>query len=245
MQRGHERFEELAVGHVIGGLAERDAAEFRSHLLGCRECRRRVAELRDIASDLAAAEREERRVARLKTEVVRDANQGGDDEDEDGTGRQAGAPGRSAGIALLVLLLLTVGLAFWNLHLRERTAGLVQTSHVREDTLAELASGVVVPVDAVDGVSGLVVLDEGQVAFSFAGLPGLRAGQQLVVWIETDPPGQAEQQAFRPAQVTEGLLASHVDVTGAQRLVLTVEDGQPGDTPRGRELAAALLVSPD
>lgn len=240
----HERFEELAVGHVLGGLAEDDAAEFRSHLIGCRDCRLRVAELRDIASELAAAERDERRVARLKTEVVRAT--GEDDEDEVG-GDQADphgppGPGRGAGIALIVLLLVTVGLAFWNLHLRETAASLVQDSGIREQTLAEMASGVVVPVDAVDGVTGVVVLDEEQVAYSFAGLPGLRTGQRLVVWLQSDDAGSAREQVFGPGDVPDGLIASHVDVIGARRLVVTVEDGQPKGVPQGAELATAELV---
>jgi anti-sigma factor RsiW len=71
----HRRFEHLAVGHVLGGLDPVDAAEFRVHLTGCRDCRRRVAELRAIATDMAAAEREERAASRLQTEVARRTEQ--------------------------------------------------------------------------------------------------------------------------------------------------------------------------
>ena len=59
----HDRYERMAVGHVLGGLDEVDAAAFRAHLLECADCRKRVNELRGIASDLARTEREERRAA--------------------------------------------------------------------------------------------------------------------------------------------------------------------------------------
>ncbi|MFP4235713.1 MAG: zf-HC2 domain-containing protein, partial [Nitriliruptoraceae bacterium] len=60
MGEAHTRFESLAVGHVLGGLRPEQAREFRQHLRSCEGCRARVAELEQIASELAAAEREER-----------------------------------------------------------------------------------------------------------------------------------------------------------------------------------------
>ena len=71
----HQRYERMAVGHVLGGLDEVDAAAFRAHLVGCRDCRKRVNELRDIASDLATAAREERAAVRSAIEVEKRTDQ--------------------------------------------------------------------------------------------------------------------------------------------------------------------------
>jgi anti-sigma factor RsiW len=71
MGNGHERYDGLALDHVLGGLSGRAASEFRSHLASCGACRSRVDELRGIAAELGEIERDERSRARLQTEVAR------------------------------------------------------------------------------------------------------------------------------------------------------------------------------
>ncbi len=68
LERGRARAVRGAGGRARARRSRRGGRGRRSavHLLGCRDCRLRVAELRDIAADLAAAEREERAEARVR-----------------------------------------------------------------------------------------------------------------------------------------------------------------------------------
>ncbi|WP_169786870.1 zf-HC2 domain-containing protein [Nitriliruptor alkaliphilus] len=234
----HERYEELAVGHVLGGLGAAEAADFRSHLLGCRDCRMRVAELRDIAADLAAAEREERSEARLRTEVARRTAE------QDEEARSPSRPGVSSRLlgALVVVAVVVFGaLAFWNLHLRTQVTALGLLADRQDATLAELASGVSVTVDAVHPTSGLVVVDEDEVAFSFAELPTLARAERYVVWLVGTADGGDE--AVLIARTDDRRVAGVVERDGADELLVTVEDGPAGATAAvGREVARAALT---
>jgi hypothetical protein len=233
----HERYEELAVGHVLGGLGAGDAADFRSHLLGCRDCRLRVAELRDIAADLAAAEREERSDARLRTEVARRTAEDGDDP----PAPRPLVSSRALGAVLLVAVLVFGGLAFWNLHLRTQVAALGLLADRQDVALAELAAGVSVTVDAVTPTSGLVVVDEEAVAFSFVDLPQLAGAERYVVWLVGAEEGD---EAVLIARTDDRRVAGAVERGEAAELLVTVEHGPAGTTsPVGREVARADLTA--
>ena len=232
----HERFEELAVGHVLGGLEAADAARFRSHLIGCRACRSRVAELRSIAADLVAAERDELASTMVRTEVAR----------QEGEEPEPAQPSqrltiRHVTLAVVVVALLGAAMAFWNLHLRTVAAGYLEVAETRGDTLRELATGVVVPTEAAEGVEATVVVDGEQVAFTLAGLPRLEDGDVLVAWL-VDADDGAEAVLFAPAAGVEGdAISAHVDDGGASRLVISVERGSPGERPNGVEILSAVL----
>lgn len=238
---GHERYEELAVGHVLGGLDASDAADFRSHLLGCRDCRLRVAELRDIAADLAAAEREERSEARVRTEVARRTAEAGEGQDGDGVER----PGLRSGVfafAVVAAVIIFGALAFWNLHLRTQVAALDLLVERQDDALAELAHGASVVVDAVAPASGLVVVDEDEVAFSFVDLPPLAGRERYVVWLRSTEDG--DQQVLI-ARSDGRSVAGVTERRGARELVVSVEEGAVGSAPAvGREVARADLTAP-
>ncbi|MEX1177953.1 MAG: anti-sigma factor [Nitriliruptor sp.] len=232
----HERYEELAVGHVLGGLTAFDAAEFRSHLLGCRDCRLRVAELRDIAADLVAAEREERAEARVRTEVA----QRTDEPDlEPPTPR---VPSRLLGVGLALAIVVFGALAFWNLHLRTQLSATAMLVERQQTALAELASGVSVEVETVPPASGLVVVDGDEVAFSFVDLPPLAGTERYVVWMTGVEDGG--DSAVLIARTADRQVAGAVVQDGAQELLITVEDGprQP-EAPTGREVASADLAA--
>lgn len=233
----HERYEALAVGHVLGGLGAADAAEFRSHLLGCRDCRLRVAELRDIAADLAAAEREERSEARLRTEVARRTAEGGD---EDASPR-TGLPSRWLGVGIVLAVIVFGALSFWNLHLRTQVGALGLVVERQDVALAELASGVSVVVDAVSPANGMVVVDDEEVAFSFVDLPELVGSERYVVWLTGSPDGDERGLTARTGDRT---LTGAVARNDADRLLVTVEDGPAGaDATAGREVARADLTA--
>lgn len=51
----HERWEELAVGHALDALEPADDEAFTGHLPSCAACRQLVADMQDVAADLAYA----------------------------------------------------------------------------------------------------------------------------------------------------------------------------------------------
>lgn len=236
--RSHDRFDQLAVGHVLGGLEAADAALFRSHLIACRACRSRVAELRSIAADLDAAEREEREATAVRTAVGAGAG-------EEAEVAPAPPPSRLTirHVTALVVVVAVLGtlMAFWNLHLRTVADGYRQAATERAAILRELASGVSVPVELAEGLMATVVVDGDDVAFTLAGVPELDPGDVLVVWL-VDAGAQPRSVLMAPAAaVDEGGIAGLTDDSGAVELIVTVERGQPGDEPLGVELLRATL----
>jgi anti-sigma-K factor RskA len=233
----HERYEQLAVGHVLGGLDAADAAEFRTHLLGCRDCRLRVAELRDIAADLAAAERDERAQAQVRTEVARRV----EDDEEPGDSRPQRIGVRHVTIATVVVVLMAAAMAFWNLHLRTASSTYASVAEYRGDTLRELASGVPVDVELADGVEGIVVVDGDDVAFTLDGLPELRDDERLVVWLTGTDGGSVAALRIHAFQLGAGVLAGHLADRDADELVITRQRGPATDEPAGETVARADL----
>lgn len=232
----HERYEELAVGHVLGGLTAPDAAAFRAHLVGCRDCRLRVAELRDIAADLVAAEREERAQAQVRTEV---AERTIEDEPPPVPPRLSS---RTLALGLVLAVVVLGVLAFWNLHLRTQVEATTLLVDRQETALAELAAGVTVAVEVVDPASGLVVTDDEQVAFSFVDLPALTGSERYVVWL-TGVDGD-EDGPVLVARPGDRRVAGAVDQRGADELRITVEDGPTtADAATGRQVASADLTA--
>jgi hypothetical protein len=233
----HERYEELAVGHVLGGLPASDAADFRAHLLGCRDCRLRVAELRDIAADLAAAEREERSETRLRT--AERTSERPDVEPVAGAEPASGMSARHVGFGAIVIVLVAGVLAFWNLHLRAQVAAIDTVVERSERTLVDLASGVPVTTELAGATRGLVVIDGDGVAFSFTDLPQLRDTERLVVWLDGTEDGAVPVLL---GQDDRGHLAGSVPDEDADVLLVTVEGpGELDDGPAGRELVRADL----
>jgi hypothetical protein len=240
MNADHHRFDELAVGHVLGGLSQEDASDFRSHLLECRHCRRRVAELRDLASNLQAVEREERAALRVRTETAEQAEIDAPPRSRAG----AGAGSRLGTPALVVVLvLLAVGLAFWNYHLRSQTGELLRVTAEREQILEVIATGTPGTVTLSSGVTGVVVRDGSRVAWVFDGIPDLGAGERLVVWLGTG-------DAMRPklilpsGGVADGRVADVTDDETATRLLLTVEPITVPTSPSSAVMAEAALAKP-
>ena len=232
----HEHWDELALGHVLGGLQEGEASAFRGHLVDCRQCRARVAELRSMASDLVAVEREER-VARRVTETQIEARR----EVEGKTGSDLSDRRRWALLGAIVLgALLLGGLSFWNAHLRAQNEQLVGLAEVQERTMDVLGAGTVVPVQTSGAVTGVVAVDSDRVAYSLAGLPVPEGGERLVVWLEVD--GELQSRAVHtPNQIEPGRLASSLVATGATRLLVTIESLMVPERPAGVPVVEADL----
>lgn len=225
----HDRFEALAVEHVLGHLDPDAAAEFRAHLLGCRRCKLRVAELRNLAHDLAAAEREERRRAALRTEVE----------------APAAVPPRPRRWPLLaavaVAALVLGGLTFWNLHLR-RVVGEVQAvSELRRDLLEAVTAGPRLPV-AVRGVEALAARDGDAVVLTVAGVPALSEREVLVLWLVDPDGGVVDREVIPGAAAADGLLALRRRQVVSGAMWITVEEvGRAGETPGERWLVRVDL----
>jgi hypothetical protein len=234
MNEDHERYQQLAVGHVLGGLAAEDASSFRAHLLGCRDCRLRVAELRGIASDLEAAERDERARALITAR----------DEDEQAAEAPPQPPGPRVGIrhvtvAVVVVALLAGAMAFWNLHLRTTTAAATGVAEQQSAVLEILAEGLPLSVEGRHPVQGIAAISEGNVAVSVVGLPALDQ-RQIVVWRRGEA-GDEPARTVNVRQLGQGPLALAVSTEDADELVLTLEEGPLGQGPSGTEIARVDL----
>ncbi len=234
----HGRYEELAVGHVLGGLTARQSAEFRDHLHSCPECRTRVAELHGIADDLAAAERDERARTPVRTEVSRQAEPDGDPV---GTSRIGVG---HVTVAVLVVLALATAMAFWNLHLRSAATAYLGVAEAQGDALARLATGVELEPRLASGLEGRVVTDGEYVTLTLAGLDALGEGQRLVAWFDgaEDPSTTPPRVVAGPGELAEGTVAVSLEVGGATDLTLTRELGVSQREPQGPVLLEVALV---
>jgi hypothetical protein len=236
MRAEHERFEAMAVGHVLGGLDPAAANNFREHLLGCRSCRARVVELRDLAADLAAVERDERMRASVHAEEPEEVA-------PDASFDPAGARVATRNLALLaVLVAVVLGiLGFWNLHLRAVAANAQAVAQRQEAALALLATGVAPATEVGDGLQATTATDGEHLAFSVAGIR-LAAGEELVGWL-TDGALPAPRRVLRVPddQLTDGSAAGWVKIAGAGRFVLVKESGPPADEPGETPLLTVRL----
>ena len=234
----HGRYEELAVGHVLGGLTAKQSAEFRDHLHSCPECRTRVAELHGIADDLAAAERDERARTPVRTEVSRRTEP---------EGHPVGVSRIGVGhvtVAVLVVLALATAMAFWNLHLRSTATAYLGVVEAQGDALARLATGVELEPELAAGLEGRVVTDGEHVTLSLVGLEVLGDGERLVAWFEgaEDPSATPPRVLAGPGELEDGTVAASLEIGGATGLKITREFGVSQREPEGPVLVEATLV---
>ncbi len=240
MAQDHDRFARLAVGHVLGGLPAADAAAFRSHVLTCRGCRARVAELRDLAVDLEAAEREERARVALRTAAPAQVQ----DPDPDPPGARITV--RHVTVAVVLVIVFSLATAFWNLHLRITAESYASALDAQQEVLAGLASGVPIDAEFAEGVRGLLATDGEQVHASLSGLPILEEDERYVAWLADDgasgPDGGAEARLIAgPSGVADGTLVLTLQTEGAQRLLLTREHAASVASPSDDVLVSARL----
>jgi anti-sigma factor RsiW len=236
MGEAHTRFEELAVGHVLGGLSARQAAEFRRHLTACDGCRSRVAELHGIADELAAAEREE--LSRATTTMPLDP----DHEVRPEPGGRIGVPQVTA--AVLVVLALAVGMAFWNLHLRTTVTTLRGVAEAQGEALTQLASGAALEPTLAPGVSGQVVTDGAVATVTLAGLEPLADDERLVAWFSggADPNRTPPRVLAGPGSLEDGSVTASLEVYDATELRVTREVGTSQRLPQGPQVLQVVLV---
>jgi hypothetical protein len=236
----HLRWDELAVGHVLGGLDQVDRALVREHLAGCPDCRSRVRDLRSVADDLAQAARDE---------PVKGV---GPHEDPDARSRRLveGAQGHRRTIVTLVALALGLVALLFVAGVAGRDTELVAAARVREATLEALGSGTPAPITLAGGVKGIVVASNDQVAWSLTDLPELGPDEVLVVWLTSvqenagdSPEITTAARPYGPESINEGRLAGTVLDDTAGELRVTVEELPLPVSPQGRELVVADLAA--
>lgn len=241
MAGGHERYERLVVGHVLGNLDAPDAGAFRSHLMSCHICRSRVAELRGIAADLAEIERDELAQERVRTQAPRRVD---DAADEAVAPVHARITVRHVTVATVVVVVLAAAMGFWNLHLRTSAVAYLAAAEARGETLAGFGAGVLLEPDLGEGVTGLVASDGDTVSIVLARVEDLRDDESLIAWFYAAARDQPSGVVLaRPGQVDDGVVSATLEDPGAVELVVSRERGVPGDEPSTRQLVRVGLLA--
>lgn len=242
----HDRYERMAVGHVLGGLDEVDRAAFRAHLLECADCRRRVNELRDIASDLARTEREERRAASIGTVDVETETRTDDERPQ----AADVAPMRQWpwGIVVIGLVpLLVLGTLAWAVWQRAQTDLTAAVAESQQQVLDVLATGEPVPFETVEDVQGVIATDGERIGVNLAGLSDLRPDEALVVWL-LDEAGDAvgRTRPYLPSQVDRTLVAVLGHPPEARTIAVSIEtDLTELARPDGYQIVTGTLPGTD
>ena len=240
MSDQHEQYEQLAVGHVLGGLSAADAANFRSHLLGCRNCRSKVAELRGIEAELADAEREERSRERVRTELPRRAEDQPTHEPP-----RSRVTVRHVTLAAVLVIALAGAMAFWNFHLRTVAASYLAVAESQADTLEGLATGVALELELADDVAAAATTDGERVYLALEGVADLADGEYLVAWLVELPEedGAQARPLAGPGQPDGDVIATSLETDGARRLVVTRESDTSVERPTGTPVLETQLSS--
>ncbi len=225
MSQEHDRWEALAVNHVLGGLDQESASDFRRHLVGCAQCKAQVAELRDLAGSLEDAARDERAVLALQTRARRDITA----DDEVPGAEPPRVPVRvlvAVGLVVLALVLLVSH----NLHLQSRVSALDDTEERQSAVLSGLATGIAMDAAFSEGSSGIVVANGGRVSWTVSNLPVPLTDQRLVVWL-LHPDQPAKRVTLTAAQMPDGEVIGTTEDDGLHDLVVTMEQVTEGEIP--------------
>lgn len=235
----HLRWDEMAVGHVLGGLDDVDRALFREHLTTCADCRSRVSELRAMASSIeAAASTSEHPPAAVSLQDV----------DEAAVPRRARVwRERRSAVVTLAAIAISLAAIMWLLAAVGRDSQLVSTARVREATLEALGRGTPAVATFAEGVRGVVVASNSDIAWTLTGLPDLADDERIAVWFTrvadgVDTPAiTMTLLPFSRQQVSEGRLAGSVVDASSAELLVTIETVPLPSQPTGIELVRAQL----
>lgn len=230
----HTRFEQLALSHVLGGLARKDADEFRTHLRECGHCRARIAELRGISNDLDVAARDERRRAADQPPGRR--------EDRAPVAAASRAPGRLA--VLFVSLAMVVGFGFWNLHLRTTAETYFVAAEERGAILRDVATGTLLGGAQLEGFDARVAITAQRIALVVADGGPLGSDERLVAWLIPFGSSLDESVVLAVGPRPDSEVAVRLERGVASELIVTRERGLISSSgPRGVELFRVALPS--
>ncbi|HVF19634.1 MAG TPA: anti-sigma factor [Mycobacteriales bacterium] len=220
MSAEHDKWEALAVGHVLAALEPEDEGLFAGHLKSCSLCERTIAEMTSVASHLAYAAEPADPPPALKASILDAVSRSGRPAalpamPRDGAGRvvalRTSRPDVSTWARVLSMaagLALVVGLGVWNVNLRQN-AELADQAIARMSRVERLAadpSTVRVAMTSGIGAKGTALVRGKEVAVLLDGLPRNDATSIYVLWYQDD---RDVFHAFETFDVRE---ADHVNV---------------------------------
>jgi hypothetical protein len=232
-RNAHQRYEEMAVAHVLGGLDQSDGVIFRTHLVDCSNCRARVGELRALAHDLADVERDERRVRATKAVETKRRERG-----EDGVPDEPPEALFRPRLMTVIGIAAILALAAWNFTLRGTVERFGREIDRRVDAAAALEFGTAGEVlEVARGVRGQAKTDRGSLVLL---VDGLSDGQVYGLYLLDSADKPVFWTAVTPR---EGRLFSLVDFPeGSERVLLTQSENPPGAEPDGETVFSASLI---
>jgi len=228
----HARYAQLALSHVLGGLGRDDASDFRTHLRGCEDCRKRVAELRGISISLDAAARDERLRALDAPPERREAPAP--------VARRG--PGRTSVVLVAVVAVLAFG--FWNLHLRTSADAYFATAEEQAAVLRDLAVGTLLEDRSLTPLGARVAVAGPRVVIVITDGGPLGSDERLVAWLLPLGSSTAEAVVLSVGPRSSTEVAYRLERGSATDLVVTRERGLLSSSgPRGAELLRVRLPS--
>lgn len=229
----HRHFEEMAVGHVLGGLDVDQGRVFRAHLLECSDCRARVGELRAIASDLAGVERDERRQRSAKAVETKSRESA----DLDDVVREPGH-GLAGRWLLVALVAVLVGLSAYTFVLRGNLSRAEQALERRLEASQALEFGQAVPLGfRAPGVAGSVKVHDDRVVVLAEGLDRTTS---FSVYLVEDDGENVTTVAHHRLDTRDGDVFVLLPWRGSEdRLLIT--EASSGFDPEGQLVLEAVL----
>ena len=202
MTADHEKWEALAVGHVLAALEPEDEDLFASHLAGCSVCARTIAEMTSVASHLAYAAEPAEPPAALKSSILDAVAASGRAPAPSARGESAlgnvvplvrPAPQHASTrwaqlLSAAAAVVLIAGLGVWNLNLRQNVqiADQAVARMTRVEQLAADPTTVRVPLTSGNGAKGSALVRGTDVAVLLKGLPRNDASSIYVLWYQDD-----------------------------------------------------------
>ncbi|HYW29098.1 MAG TPA: anti-sigma factor [Gaiellales bacterium] len=220
-----EHLDELIAAHALHALDAQDERRVDAHLAECERCRAQLREMQAVSAAIALsapaaeppAELRDRVMASIGPAVVSTVR-----DDEQPAGRRWAWWPRFSAVAVPVLAVAVVGLVIWNVSLRHD-----QGPHA------------ITAVTTVGNVGNLVAYQGGD-ATLVGNLRPAPANHTYEAWVI--PHGQSVPIAAGTFAGGNGIsftLTKHA--APGDTIVITLEPGHGGPTPRGPAVAKAVL----
>lgn len=255
-----ERMEELAAGYALDALETEDAAAFLTHARGCEWCAVLVLEYRAVTSALGLSVPEMDASPELRERLLRmiAADEAADSASSAGPSEprtlpvprpaRGAARGRSPiwGLATAALLLVSLGLGYWNWRLQEEIRQLQLASVQEQQLMTALAAGAqrhaLTSTGVVPNAHGMVVPDPsgGDPFILLANLPELPGGRTYQAWV-VGPQGPVDAGVL-PEQSGGTLVARLTRLPRPGETVALTEEPAGGvPAPTGQVILAGVI----
>jgi anti-sigma-K factor RskA len=231
----------LASEYAVGRLTHDETQQFEAHLATCHDCRKEVADMRDIAVHLSEAVASEPPPSLRRTvlEQISHTAQQGRPASADGTGttdtsnvipmQRSTWRSRAAGLLAAAAVVAAVAMGGWAIHSRndahQATAQTQQLTQLLAAKDVKTVSG-----DFGNGGGGTVVVSASQhrALLVAQGLPALPAGKVYEAWTITDSPVPAGTFGAGSSPAVFDLPSAAVT---AQQVAVTVEPSGGSQKP--------------